>query len=424
LLAWAGAVTGDGASFLLGRHYQQQVPHMWPFRRYPSWLNYSEIYFRKAGALSVIVGRFFGPLRAFIPLVAGMFKMPPAKFFPVMMLAALGWAPLYIMPGYFFALSLSAPGTLLHSIAMTTAVALALAWLLSVSLAKLGQLTQPGYYIHNLCQKISQCFSLGQQLAHYFQDRGVPPASRQLGLGLLFLSTSLAFILVALFVKYSQLFSGLNLSVLDYLQSVRTHHADQFMVVISLLASGPSAAVISLVVLVGLLLKRHWIAAGHWLVAVGLAGIAKEVIKPVMAIVRPQVVSLPPDSFSFPSGHTLGAVVIYGLLASFIARELKPKYSWLIYFIASILFILVGLSRLYLGVHWFTDILGSLFLGGVIVGSVRLFYARFVGSHIHWPVVLISLCLGLLISSGYVAYKFNNSLLANQPIASQSISTQ
>ncbi len=67
-------------------------------------------------------------------------------------------------------------------------------------------------------------------------------------------------------------------------------------------------------------------------------------------------------TFSFPSGHALGSLVLYGFLAYILALQL-PKYSSLIYGLATGLIASIGLSRIYLGVHWPTDILAGYSIG-------------------------------------------------------------
>lgn len=67
-------------------------------------------------------------------------------------------------------------------------------------------------------------------------------------------------------------------------------------------------------------------------------------------------------SFSFPSGHALGSLVLYGFLA-FILATAFPKGSRLVYAIAIVLIAAIGLSRLYLGVHWPTDVLAGYGVG-------------------------------------------------------------
>jgi undecaprenyl-diphosphatase len=101
LCAWAvaGAVIGDGLSFWLGHHFEYLTQRWRWFRLHPDHLNRGIAFFEKYGDLSIALGRFFGPIRAIVPLVAGLMRMPPRRFYIANVLSALVWAPAYLMPG-------------------------------------------------------------------------------------------------------------------------------------------------------------------------------------------------------------------------------------------------------------------------------------------------------------------------------------
>jgi membrane protein DedA with SNARE-associated domain len=107
-LGWAilGAVGGDGVSFWIGHRYQAHLREFWPFRKYPQWLKRGQTFFEEHGGKSIILGRFLGPVRPIIPVIAGIMHMPPYRFYLYNFLSALVWAPLYSLPGYLFGLSL------------------------------------------------------------------------------------------------------------------------------------------------------------------------------------------------------------------------------------------------------------------------------------------------------------------------------
>ena len=102
-LAWAfsGAVVGDLLSFALGRVFHQDIRHLSLFRRHPQWIDRGERFFRHYGVLSILIGRFVGPIRPVIPMVAGMFDMPVWRFIAINVVSALAWAPAYVLPGFF-----------------------------------------------------------------------------------------------------------------------------------------------------------------------------------------------------------------------------------------------------------------------------------------------------------------------------------
>lgn len=101
LAATLGAIAGDGASYALGHTFSEKLANFWPFKRYPHLLSYGKSYFSRHGGKSVLIGRFFGPLRSIIPVIAGMMHMQRWHFFLANILSAIGWACLYILPGFF-----------------------------------------------------------------------------------------------------------------------------------------------------------------------------------------------------------------------------------------------------------------------------------------------------------------------------------
>lgn len=98
--AITGAIIGDGLSFALGRRYRDDILQVWPLSRYPDLTRSGEDFFRRHGGVSVILGRFVGPLRPVIPLIAGSMGMHPTRFLFYNLGSALAWGPFYILPGY------------------------------------------------------------------------------------------------------------------------------------------------------------------------------------------------------------------------------------------------------------------------------------------------------------------------------------
>jgi undecaprenyl-diphosphatase len=107
--AFVGAVLGDGVSFLIGWRYHEDIKRMWPFSRHPEWIDGGEDFFARFGVWSIVSGRFIGPIRPVIPLVAGMFSVPARLFYAVNIVSALAWAPVYVLPGYFVGASIDDP---------------------------------------------------------------------------------------------------------------------------------------------------------------------------------------------------------------------------------------------------------------------------------------------------------------------------
>lgn len=95
-----GAVVGDGLSFWIGKHYKYHVLERWPLKNHPDWITRGEYFFERWGGASILFGRFFGPLRATVPVLAGILGMNQARFTAWNILSALIWAPSYLAPGF------------------------------------------------------------------------------------------------------------------------------------------------------------------------------------------------------------------------------------------------------------------------------------------------------------------------------------
>lgn len=94
-----GAALGDWISYWFGFRYKEQVAMMWPLSRYPKILPRGEAFVRKWGVPSIFIGRFFGPLRASVPLAAGIFEMPYGAFQIANFVSALIWSAALLLFG-------------------------------------------------------------------------------------------------------------------------------------------------------------------------------------------------------------------------------------------------------------------------------------------------------------------------------------
>jgi membrane protein DedA with SNARE-associated domain len=96
-----GAILGDWLSYWVGHKFENRIAALWPFTRYPDILPRTHRFFERWGALGVFLGRFLGPLRATVPLVAGMGGMPLVPFQIANVASALLWAAGLLIPGAF-----------------------------------------------------------------------------------------------------------------------------------------------------------------------------------------------------------------------------------------------------------------------------------------------------------------------------------
>jgi undecaprenyl-diphosphatase len=187
-----------------------------------------------------------------------------------------------------------------------------------------------------------------------------------------------AFAVLTFIVKTTPLLT-LDIQITHALQSINSPLFATAMSLISWPGFPPQSFVISvLIVLIIYLLGLQWEAVAA-LVAAFLPPVVNIIVKDLIQRPRPGVdlvhVFRILNSFSFPSGHVMFYVGFFGFLW-FLAFTLL-KHSWrrtLLLILFGSLIALIGISRIYLGQHWASDVLGAYLLGGLTLAAILAFY--------------------------------------------------
>lgn len=376
LSAFIGAVLGDGASYWLGRTQRDRIRQWWPFNRYPQWVDRGERFFTRYGALSVAFGRFVGPVRPIIPMVAGMMHMPPARFVVVNVISALLWAPAYLLPGYYLGRSWQRlihlpPGTeqwLSVLMLMLIVLGFALSWLRR-------RLDRDSRLYHGLLIRARHHSVTRRLWLGFRQHRAggeIPLASV-----ILLLAAALAFI------GWTWLVAGLQqpLSLDVAAQGFFSRPDNQVLTRASMILDrvGDAIGIIAMLLpwLVWLLWRKRLAALIHWGGALALLAFSNTALKQWVGRVRPDTPEHLIGSFSYPSAHASTAVVFWGLSAAFIAEGLSSRARRWPYWVAIVAASMVALSRLTFGVHWLSDLIGGALLGLIICAVTRISYHFF-----------------------------------------------
>ena len=358
LLGYTGGLLGDAISYGLGRRYHGRIRALPGLRQHPEWLATAEMYFRRYGVISLLVGRYIGPLRPMLPMVAGMFEMPLPRFMLISLVAASGWVLAYLLPGWATgaAMRLPLPPGFWHDVAL---IAGSLVLILGVIIhSSLRGRRQTTLLAAGLCLLPLLALLLGWQALHNLDE-------------------------------------GLMMVV----QTHRQAGMDLVMVLVTRLGDFRTQLVAG-TLLVGLLaLTRQW-RAGVFAISVLLGTALCNVgLKWLLARARPEVLLEPLATFSLPSGHTSAAFAFFltlGILAGR-GQPVRWRLTWLL--LVSLPAMAIAFSRVYLGVHWPTDILaGALLAGTLCAASLAL---------VQWRTPLMALpprvwriilppCLGLL----------------------------
>jgi len=374
LWAAAGAVAGDGVSFWLGRHYREQLKGVWPLRTHPDLIERATRLFRDHGGKGVFLGRFIGPIRPVIPAVAGMLDMPAWRFVGVNVASALLWAPAYLLPGIVFAASLDLAAEVAVRLA-TLLVVLAVVLFLAVwGIRRLFNFLHPR--THRMIRAVMEWgerHPLMGRLPAAVLDPEHPEAR---GLTVLALLLAVAGAGFGLLLNNPIGLAGVDQAVHDGLQALRTPFTDKVMVVVTELGDGRVLIPLFAVVLVRFLWRRRWQAAGHWVAAGAFSAVLVPLLKWSTAVPRPAEYADPTAGYAFPSGHVTHSIVVYGFLAVLLGRELPDLQRRLLYAVTGLLITAIAFSRLYLGAHWFSDVLGGLTLGTAWVALLGIAYRR------------------------------------------------
>lgn len=105
----------------------------------------------------------------------------------------------------------------------------------------------------------------------------------------------------------------------------------------------------------------------RWFVTFDLVGVTliNQAIKHIIRRPRPNVLRLvEEDGYSFPSGHSMVSMAFYGIIIYLVYKNVTNKYlKWTLIILLSLLILSIGFSRIYVGVHYFTDVVGGFLLG-------------------------------------------------------------
>lgn len=416
LWAAAGAVVGDGLNFTLGYFVKDNLNKIWPFSVKQNWLAKGQTFFVKHGGKSVFLGRFVGPLRAFIPITAGAMHMPMLRFYIIDSLSALLWAATYVIPGILLgAASLALPPDIAsHFILFVflTLLAIVIAlWLIRLSYMHISDVVKHALGCLWQFMKKSPSFDhLCKLFRHYREDH--PRGQLTAVLMWCLLTTALITLSIHVFTKGA--LTQFNPAIFHFFNSIRNLPTDKLAILASGFGDKEAISVVFAVVFIWFCYRRCWRAALHWAFLTVLTYMSIALLKHGIQSIRPNSFR---HSYSFPSGHTTLATVLYGGIAYFTASRWPERARWLCYLCATIAVILIALSRIYLGAHWLTDVFGGMLLGSWCLVTMIFSYQRHVTQRIK-PIGLLVTSLGtLLISVGiFTGMHMQKSLIKMQPV--------
>lgn len=389
-IAWFAAWLGDTTSFFLGRRLGRDFVLDHGPRVGISHERFEKVedYFGRHGGKTIFIGRFISLVRAFAPFIAGSSGMRYRAFVPYSILGTGLWASAHILVGYFFSRSIETAGKYAAKGAFLLATLIVVVVGIVFLYRRFREEENRAAAVrwmegHRATRRLVE---LGRRPQFRFLWDRVTPGGT---FGLEFTSL-MAMLAVASFVlvAYAVVLGGepgptpgdeTAMEIVGHL-----HSAALLSIAKVLTWLGSTAAVWGLAAICAALLawRRRWsefwvLVAGMVIIQIGIVGIKEAVGRP-----RPPDPLVASSGSSYPSGHAAHAV-FYLWLAATIVLRLRPGMARGAAVVAAgfALTALIGLSRVYLQVHYLSDVSGGWALGaaafsfcaavGLVVSQLR-----------------------------------------------------
>jgi len=366
-----GAILGDQLSYWAGRLFGERLKTLWPLNRYPVLVARGEDFVRRHGGKSIAIGRFVPGVKAVVPGIVGMFGMGQIYFAVINFTSGLFWALTHILPGMLFGQVLALAGDLserLLIVLLVLLVVLAVAgWLIRLFIGGLGPVIERG-------QNRFASWGDGQPGRSWPRIGALISPTHPGSLAIILFAAVAVTALIVFIHLMSSVFGqsaliNADLSVHNMMQGLRNAPADEIMTMITMLGDGAVMGVVGAAIVLWLLWRRQWRIAVAAFVTIAAARLFVPLMKLWLQRPRPVELSGLPEIFSFPSGHTTFATVTLGVLAVLVTHGLRSWGKSVVFAGIGIAVIAISYSRIYLGAHWMSDVLGGFLFGSVMIAA-------------------------------------------------------
>lgn len=364
-VAALAAIVGDSLGYWIGHRYGLALLTRYGrwLRITPAHLEYAQTFFQRHGPKTVLLGRFVAVLRVLAAVLAGVSRMPYGVFLAYNALGGIAWAAVIGFLGFQFGNQLPVVEYALRQagwvVVGLVAVGLlgfgAWRWLARHQGTVRMRLDRAIEWLEQ--RRITRALAALRERLPRWSYLGFHTSA---GLVISILSL-LTFTQIADSALGQETLANIDLRLANDLHTAATPLATQVMLLITALG-GPVVVAVAIVVGAALLAWRRWADLMLWIGALAGGAMLTAVLK--VLIQRPRPVFTNPiiveTSWSFPSGHALMAVVTYGLLAYLLIGRLRQwRWQVALVLVSVLLIALIGFSRLYLGVHYLSDVLAG-----------------------------------------------------------------
>jgi undecaprenyl-diphosphatase len=391
-IAWFAAWLGDTTSFFIGRRLGREFVIKHGPRVGISHERFEKVedYFSRHGGKTIFIGRFISLIRAFAPFVAGSSGMRYRAFVPYSILGTGLWASAHIMVGYLFSRSIETAGKYAAKGAflLATLIVVVVGIVLITRYFRVAENRRATVRWMEGRRATEWLLVLGRRYRpqlEFLWDRVTPGGT----FGLEFTSL-MATLAVALFVLVAYIVvigrdpgpTPGDETAIEIAEHLHCGFLHTFSRIVTFLGSGYFTWTLSAVCAALLAARRRWNEFWVLLAGMAISSIGIHEIKDAIDRPRPPMPAIAASGSSFPSGHATHSV-LYVWIAVTIVLRLRPGMARATALVAAgiALTVLVGLSRVYLNVHYLSDVSAGWALGaasfalcatvGLVISQVR-----------------------------------------------------
>ena len=377
--ATIGAIAGDSLSYWLGRRYKNKLHNIWPLSTHPEIIIHANEFFNQYGVKSIVFSRFIGLLRPVIPAIAGMSKMPAKLFLISNISSAVLWAPLYLLPGVLFGLSIEMASEFAGKFIFLIVLLLLVIILVLQIIQRMYVFTKP--YNNKL---ITRALSwgkrhplIGEIPAAIFD--GDHPEIRGLSMvALIIFAFTLLLTLLSgrLSLAYNPFyydFDSLNQFIYLSLQTFRSPPLDSIMLWLTYLSSSHFFALLCFSLGGLFILKKDLISFWYWLAAIALPILLAPLFTNNLTTSLQQNLNININIQSLP---IIVIVSTIGFLTIIINSGLSFRRQKIIYYLSSTLVLFLVMAQLYFAAQVFSQVVFGIFIGVIWFNLLGIAYRR------------------------------------------------
>jgi membrane protein DedA with SNARE-associated domain len=367
-MAWAtasvGAILGDSFSYWVGRRYRDSLASRWPFNRWPELFEQGRTLFRKRGILGVVIGRFVGPLRPIVPVVAGMLAMKPRQFYPTAIVAGIAWSPAYLIPGVVLGASLDVASAYTLRLSVLLGIVVVSCWL--VYLMVRGIYRTLSRRTPWLLKRAVATLRRHPRLEHYIGPLVIPARGDLLSIAMLGLVLAVTLSIFTTTLLYAVIPGTPDLDQLSarWALALRSHVADWPLLLMLQISKPYVLSTVLLSVSGWLAFKQRRSTLVHWLVAALGAPLLALLMQSLLKLL-PQWPEYLAEWGQFPDLAATYTSAVLGFFPILMARDLRASRRKWLYLSAALFILLAFIARAYFQLASFSGLVAAILLSTV-----------------------------------------------------------